>query len=466
MTALVIHVEFHLRRLLEDTVVRAHGSRKRILVSITCLALAALAACADDPAGPSLAATKAQRDLAFPPDPIGPAKIVWDDWKSVSAGGNHSCGLTVSGKVYCWGSNSVGQLGSPGGEALRPRAIDLSSTPGPIDPTTAVTPTFISVSAGEDHTCGVTGWSAGPIYCWGSNIGPTPTAVPLGLVFSQVSVGTFEVCAITPLGIAYCWPLGGSPWPVRTAPLSTTFSSISAGYDHNCAIAKYTSKAWCWGANDYGQLGVNSFRSKTQPTEVLSDEGNEVFAAHAWHNVDAGKYFTCGVEKTISTPFGPVFGGAHCWGRGDRGQVGNALTNGSITPVEVWDPPGKALDLVSAGGEHACAIELLNNNHGDAWCWGDNTKSQLGDPAAPASMSNPTRVSGTRHYQTISAGRDHTCALSRYLRVDNVAGAAPGSAVIQCWGLNDSGQLGNTKKVNSSTPVTAIHPQQKIIVLP
>src|SRR5882672_11147972 len=107
---------------------RAHQSRRRIVVSITCLTVAALVACTDAPAGPNPAVTTAQKELAFPPDP-GPIKIVWDDWKSVSAGGDHSCGVTVSGKVYCWGSNALGQLGSPGGDALRPRVIVISRTP-------------------------------------------------------------------------------------------------------------------------------------------------------------------------------------------------------------------------------------------------------------------------------------------------------------------------------------------------
>ncbi|MGH9884725.1 MAG: RCC1 domain-containing protein [bacterium] len=433
---------------------RAHRSRSTVLVSIACLTLAGLAGCGDPPAAPKPTPTVAQKDVSLPPDPT-PIKIVWDDWKSVSAGGDHSCGVTVGGKVYCWGSNSVGQLGSSGGKALRPRAIDLSSTPGgPL--------TFISVSAGEDHTCGVTGWSAGPIYCWGNGIGATPTALPLGLTFTQVSVGTFEACAITPLGYAYCWTLGGSPSPVSTAPLSLTFTSISVGYDHKCAIAKYTAKAYCWGASDFGQLGVNSNWFKNQPTEVVSPIGNGRFQALAWYSVDAGKQFSCGIQRPV------LFGlarGANCWGKGDPGQIGNGLTLGSYVPEAVFDPPGSALDTVSAGGLHACAIELTNNNHGDAWCWGDNHNSQLGDPAAPTAVSVPNRVSGLYVYKQISAGRDHTCALSQYKRADNVAGATPASAVIQCWGLNSHGQLGNTLKTSSSTPVTAIHPQQKYVII-
>jgi hypothetical protein len=416
--------------------------------------LAALTACADDPAGPRLVASTAQRDLAFP-DP-GAIQVLWDDWKSVSAGGTHSCGVTAFGRVYCWGNNVSGQLGSPGGDALRPRAIDLSNTPG------GNTLRFISVSAGERHTCGVTGATEGPVYCWGNNIGATPTALPLGLVFTQVSVADTEACALTPLGSAYCWTLGGSPSPelMPSPQQSLYFTSISVGFNHKCAVAKYSEKAYCWGSNGYGQLGINTDESKLQPTQVLSPTGTKSVAALEWYNVDAGRNrFTCGVQARSSV-FGPQVAGAKCWGTGEHGQLGNALTISSLRPEAVFDPPGTALGVVSAGDQHACGIERSNNSHGDAWCWGDNSLGQLGDPAALAVMWVPTRVAGNRVYKQISAGRDHTCAVSQYTRADNVARATPARAVIQCWGWNGHGQLGNNLTTGSSTPVTAIHPQQ------
>jgi alpha-tubulin suppressor-like RCC1 family protein len=132
----------------------------------------------------------------------------------------------------------------------------------------------------------------------------------------------------------------------------------------------------------------------------------------------------------------------------------------------VFDPPGTALDVVTAGGEHACGLELVNNNHGNAWCWGDNTKKQLGAPVAATSLDVPFPVAGNRVYKQMSAGRDHTCAVSQYKGADNVAGATPGTAVIQCWGLNGHGQLGNTLTTSSSTPVTALHPQQLFVPIP
>ena len=74
----------------------------------------------------------------------------------VSPGGGHTSGVTVDSQAYCWGANSLGQLGSVAGGADR-----LSPTP------VAGGLRFKAVKAGTAHTCGVT--TAGRAYCWGWN---------------------------------------------------------------------------------------------------------------------------------------------------------------------------------------------------------------------------------------------------------------------------------------------------------
>ena len=75
---------------------------------------------------------------------------------SLAAGGEHTCGLTAAGAAYCWGSNSNGQLGNGTIGGANAVAVPVS---GGL--------TFVVLSAGGSHTCGVT--PDGSIYCWGSN---------------------------------------------------------------------------------------------------------------------------------------------------------------------------------------------------------------------------------------------------------------------------------------------------------
>ena len=74
----------------------------------------------------------------------------------LSSGDYHTCGVTAAGKVYCWGDNSYGQLGT--GTTLN------SATPVPVAPELD----FISFSAGETLSCGVT--TEHTVYCVGNNL--------------------------------------------------------------------------------------------------------------------------------------------------------------------------------------------------------------------------------------------------------------------------------------------------------
>ena len=74
----------------------------------------------------------------------------------VSAGGGYTCGVTTTGAAYCWGANFSGQLGT--GTFSGPSLVPAPVSGGLV---------FGVVSAGGAHTCGRT--SGGTVYCWGSN---------------------------------------------------------------------------------------------------------------------------------------------------------------------------------------------------------------------------------------------------------------------------------------------------------
>src|SRR5881396_2656534 len=126
---------------------------------------------------------------------------------AVSTGGVHACGLTAAGSAYCWGDNNYGKLGDG----------TTTSSATPVLVPAPVGATFAQLSAGGEHTCGRT--DAGAVYCWGQNgsgqLGdgtipfnrttPTAVAAPQGVVFAHVSAGWNHTCAMTAAGAGYCW---------------------------------------------------------------------------------------------------------------------------------------------------------------------------------------------------------------------------------------------------------------------
>jgi alpha-tubulin suppressor-like RCC1 family protein/uncharacterized protein YjdB len=198
---------------------------------------------------------------------------------SLSAGGSHTCALTSDGVAYCWGENAGGQLGV---------GDNVTSTSRPLRVSGGLS--FTSISAGEAHTCGVT--RSGSLYCWGWNFdnqlgtgiaytpSPVPVAVASSLTFKGIGAGSSHACSIDANGIAYCWGqnLGGQiglgnvtselfASPQRVVG-SLSFDNLSAGRSHTCAAT--TAGVWyCWGHNESGVLGAGTTTDSGTPLRVL-----------------------------------------------------------------------------------------------------------------------------------------------------------------------------------------------------
>lgn len=231
--------------------------------------------------------------------------------------GLFACGRTASGRALCWGSDRFGQLGVDG--------VDPSGSPIPSE--VAGARTFRDVRAGFRSACAVD--LAGNAWCWGENgagrlgdgtLAPrrTPGAVLSTAQFATVSTGeSMHACALTDRGAAHCWgandygQLGigtqsssATPITVRSSPL---FSSIVAGTDHSCGLTP-SGEAWCWGRNDAGQLGGAANLSVPEPVRVVTTV--------RFKKLSLGRRTTCGIAMDDTL---------WCWGSNDGGLLGRGL---------------------------------------------------------------------------------------------------------------------------------------------
>jgi alpha-tubulin suppressor-like RCC1 family protein len=303
----------------------------------------------------------------------------------VSAGQDHNCAITSGGAAWCWGYNADYRLGDS--------TINLGLAPVQVKGATGIS--FASISAGSQHTCGLDG--SGQAYCWGYNLygqlgnnatasQKTPVAVqhPSGVTFTAIAAAEKHTCALDTSGQAWCWGYGaegamgggfsfGDSIPVQvTHPSGVTFTSIGTQYRHTCALTS-AGQAYCWGKNPNGQLGDNTLTTRYTPVAVQQPSG-VTFAS-----LQTGWSHTCGVTSAGQT---------YCWGRGDRGQVGDGTFAQRKVPVAVSQPSGVSFALVSPGGSHTCGIDGVSQ----AWCWGRGDYYQLGNNST-SDAGSPTAVS-------------------------------------------------------------------------
>jgi alpha-tubulin suppressor-like RCC1 family protein len=366
--------------------------------------------------------------------PFGAVQLTEDAlrFSSVSAGNRTTCGVTTTGRAYCWGDGTQFQLGTG----------STSGTSSPVAVNTVQT--FQSINVGWGHACAVNNLGSG--FCWGQNnfgqVGdgtttnvPTPVAVFTARRFAT-GYSQDHTCALDDQTLrAYCWgrnnlgQLGtGStdenphtrPEPVAiVGPTPTSWSNLSIGQRHSCGTSG--TFIFCWGDNNDGKVGDGTNINRSVPTLVA---GNLNFAA-----VSAGDLFTCGLTSD---------GSAYCWGQNTRGELGTGGTvQTQFSPVPVAG--GLKFRTISAGGGHTCAITSADN---ELYCWGQNQFGQLADLTS-TDRPTPTHVAGNLKFESVSAGADHTCGR-------DLAG------IIYCWGSNAAGQLGEGTLNNHNIPIRVV----------
>lgn len=344
-------------------------------------------------------------------------------------------------------------------ELLAPTKANVASLcglpSGCPNPPPLTSPTdLMEITAGNYHTC--VRRRDGQIYCWGMNLR------------HQTGDSSGALCGLYPASIP-CTPL---PFRVRL-PLGngTSIPSIrvTTGWEHTCALDTLKT-AWCWGSNDNGQVGIgSSLPTVPIPTRVAGKQTT-------FNALTAGGYGTCGSVVGLwcwgSYPQGPSpspripnfmmasalnplvvsdadicgnSGGGQwvCWGSNSSGQLGFDTLTTQTVPYFSSIPAISGATNVSLYSGDMC----VDQPTGVTQCFGHNMVASqvppmpsfglLGNPNFTGKNTFTPQTSGAFHGIVVSY--EHACALDSF-----------GNAF--CWGVGDSGELGNGAQQGSSTP--------------
>jgi len=359
----------------------------------------------------------------------------------ISAGNHYACAVTTKGVMYCWGGGYIGN-----GQEIDEQTYHATQ---PVFQLSAPFSVATAVAAGAHHTCALT--KSGTVTCWGTNAlgqigrGTNPEQIGAGVTVTMLTggatlsgvvslaTGMQQSCAVTKTGAVYWWggadpeSESGAYQMVKNDGISpiTNAIAVTAGRMHACALIKGGS-VFCWGANDHGQLGTGD--TVTPPWAVQVGVGTLANITA----VSAGAYHTCALAKN---------GTVTCWGEGSFGQIGNGALSSSLVPTAVTMTTGVPLinvTALSAGGWHSCALTKTKN----VYCWGNNSHGQVGNKSLDTEIPRAQLVkklddSTLSNVITLGGGGTgtyHSCASDTQLTY--------------CWGRNHTGQLGDDTGVD------------------
>jgi alpha-tubulin suppressor-like RCC1 family protein len=353
--------------------------------------------------------------------PAAPALINNKAITSTSAGSYHGCSITEN-KIYCSGSNWYGESGG------NPRTAPENQyySPNLVDTTTgdAAGKTFTKVSAGGAHTCVLD--TEGQAYCWG------------GGDYGELGSGVFP---------------GGTTYKEQYLPVAVKmggaltgkkFADISAGYRHTCAVTT-DGEAYCWGKNDKGGLGDGTGINAWTPVRVggalLTKSVTKIATNSYGYNTEET---TCAIAE----------GKPYCWGKANRGQMGDGVSPATHNLLPVATDmsgvlSGKTVTDITLGNTHVCALA-----DAQVYCWGGF--NNLGDGSTADANGQYTNGAGTKIYGSFVPTK---LAMPGALAGQTVKAVSAGSFTsyliasddkVYAWGRSYHGSLGDgsTNDVN------------------
>lgn len=338
------------------------------------------------------------------------------------------CAIHDGGRLSCWGNNSGGHIGPrrTGNRELTP----IEVAPGPVLNTWQSLFSLCWETA-DGATCSgrnvESQWGNGETTPFTTDGGDIDIPELDGM--EGFDAGRRGGCAIRD-GEAYCWGASfegsiprdtiqiESPSPVRAldGAEESGYSALAVGADHACAIQTGIDR--CWGINVSGALGDMTSLSKAHPVDVVT-------LTNVVH-IATGRGHSCAIND------GGSGRQAYCWGGNASGQLGSAGSSAS-TPrlVDLADE----LVVIEAGSSATCAITTTNA----VVCWGFNSEGQAGQPLSSPTVTPGPLATPINDATALALGHRHSCALRS-------------GGTVECWGANESGQLGDGTDTPRHTP--------------
>ena len=390
-----------------------------------------------------------------------PPKDTRGPYVYVTVGRNHTCALTTGSDIRCWGDNKQGQLGATTASCPFNSYFRCSLEPVKVECQPGESCKFRSVSAGGDHTCAID--TNGKAWCWGEDgnwatgndtgnsgaglpehrLVPATNATGGAVNFVSVDTNVGHTCAVSSLHQVWCWGSNGrgeSGFPQTVANGTPTpklvvsnveYRSVSTGGRHTCAIQWPSSRMDCWGENFDWQLGGTGtalgaggmFVSQVnQQVSLLKNAGTSIAAS--------GLVSSCAQSTDGDTV---------CWGSPSTGFFFSQTTGGwtalkrSFASSLSTDSHSCQLPGVAVDCARICATAMA----GDLFCgnWFSASPAQL--QLVPEPQSDHVIV-----YTETDVGPGHVCAVTTQQE-------------IWCFGKNNLGQFGTgvTSAAITTAPV-------------
>ncbi len=347
-------------------------------------------------------------------------------WSAAALGTNHSLWIINDQSLYGWGDNRYGQVGT-----------GSTSTQGLSDPVPVGSLNWDRVSAGEDHSLGIT--AAGSLYSWGGGdygqLGTNDTELLTPSLISfpdtswrAISAGYYHSLAVSEEGKLYGWGYNsagqvgydssGSNVTIPVLIGDKQWETVSAGVAYSMGITS-AGELYAWGFYSYGRLGIGVVSdNQTSPQQVGSASG--------WSDISAGTRHTLGI----------LHGKLYSWGSYAYGKLGlGAVSTDQFSPVQL----GTESDwiAVAAGEEHSLALK----SNGTLYAWGQDYYGQLGINKGYFNVeSSPVQVGSDSDWVAVDAGEKTSMALKR-------------DGTLWLWGYNGFGQLGDGTYTSSLIPL-------------